>query len=238
MNEYDIKAIKVVVFDEAVSPAISGILKPILIFPNYSYSESDLRFIIAHEVGHLKRHDLIIKYILEVCKCIYWWNPIMYLFVDRFLLAIEIANDISITKSYNNDDRIEYAKCLIKNFKLCKQNKSLNNSIGFVSIPFVINNRLNIRLMKLLERSNTIKTVFFRMLRICIFSCLMLIGIVIVPEAYQVSTSVQETTFTISPDNAYLIKTGSGYELYVNNKYITTISSIDDSLQSLKIYKE
>ena len=239
LKEFNLKDVRIAVIDDFISPAITGIRNPILIISNYDYSENELRCIVAHEVVHLKRHDLIIRYILEICKCIYWWNPIMYLFIDRFFLAIEVANDISVIQNYNHKKRIEYIKCLIKTYKLCNKNKMTNNCIEFVSIPFVaINDRLQIRIKKIMQYSNTIKVKIFGKLLVLIFVCMMLSGIVIVPEAYQIPTCIQETTFSVNKDNAYLIKTTKGYELYVNDTYITTISKIDDSFKTLRVYEE
>lgn len=144
-----------------------------------------------------------------------------------------------IIQNYNYKKRVEYVKCLIKTYKLCEKNKLINNSIEFVSIPFVIiNDSLKLRIKKILKCSNLMKAKIFGKLLIYIFACMMLIGIVIVPEAYQIPTYIQETTFSVNQDNAYLIKTTKGYELYVNDTYITTISNVDDSFGTLRIYEE
>lgn len=52
LKEFNLKDVRIAVIDEFVSPAITGIRKPILIVPNYNYSENELRFIIEHEVVH------------------------------------------------------------------------------------------------------------------------------------------------------------------------------------------
>lgn len=144
-----------------------------------------------------------------------------------------------IIQNYNYKKRVEYVKCLLKTYKLCKKNKLINNSIELVSIPFVIiNDSLKLRIKKILKCSNSMKAKIFGKLLIYIFVCMMLIGIVIVPEAYQIPAYIQETTFSVNQDNAYLIKTTKGYELYVDDTYITTISNVDDSFKTLSIYEE
>lgn len=236
LKELNAENVRCVIFNEMGAPAITGLFNPILVMPDFNYTIDELRFIISHEIMHYKKHDLIVKYLLEVCRCIYWWNPIMYIFAERFLLVVEIANDLTVTCNFSESRKKEYARCLIKYSKLCSQGTMLNNSINFTAIPFVTNKKLKTRIIKLMHTNETTPSKLLEFSEIFIFVFVMLAGLLIVPEAYQISPVVQETTFSIDNDNAYLVKTADGFDLYVNDKYVSSMSIIDENLKSLKVY--
>lgn len=51
-------------------------------------------------------------------------------------------------------------------------------------------------------------------------------------------TGVLETTFTISPEQAFLVVTADGgYDLYVDDKYLATINDYTKAFSDFKIYK-
>ena len=53
------------------SPAISGLLHPVILLPDSEYSEQDLRFIFMHELNHYLHHDLWKSFFWELVVCIY-----------------------------------------------------------------------------------------------------------------------------------------------------------------------
>lgn len=238
LKELNVPNVRSIIFKGMGAPAITGIFNPVLVMPDFNYTIDELRFIISHEIIHYKKHDLIVKYLLEICRCIYWWNPIIYIFAAKFLLVVEIANDLKVTRNFSEKRKKEYARCLIKYSKLCNEDKLLNNSINFTAIPFVTNKKLKIRIIKLMYTNKTTPSKLLKISEVFIFVFVMLTGLMIVPEAYQIAPEVQESTFSVDNDNAYLIKTADGYDLYVNDKYISSMSTIDESFKSLKVYME
>lgn len=42
----------------------------------------------------------------------------------------------------------------------------------------------------------------------------------------------------MNPENTYFIQTSDGYEIYVENKYTTTILELPEDFKNYKIYKE
>ena len=71
--------IEVRVFDDMLvaSPCVSGCFHPVLyIEPGASRLEYDkLRYIIAHELTHIKRHDILIKLFSLFAAAVHWLNP-------------------------------------------------------------------------------------------------------------------------------------------------------------------
>lgn len=64
-------------------PCVIGLHKTILL-PEIDFSESDLNSILAHESYHVKKNHNLIKGILNIICCIYWWFIPIYYFKKIF----------------------------------------------------------------------------------------------------------------------------------------------------------
>lgn len=234
LSKHTSKRIEIAIIPESISPAICGILQPILILPDFKYSNEELDFIICHELTHYTKHDMVIKLILEICTRFYWWNPFMYLLRDRFYLAVEMANDISIIANKSQTLRFRYMHCLIACSKYCSDNKKTN----ITTIPFIKDSsNLKLRINKMLKFDRKKPFFLHKILIYFIISILLIGGIIIVPESYYLPPEIASTTISIDKDNSYLVKTKDGYALYTDGKYVITFSEIDESLRALPVYK-
>lgn len=233
LKDLDVDGMRVAVLPGQMSPAIFGITDPILLFPNYDYSESELRFIIQHEMIHHTKHDMILKIILDICVCIFWWNPLLYICRRNLLLFVEVSNDLSVVKDCTEQDKLEYATCLLHNSR-----KQYRGGINKYALPLI--NRassLKFRVLKIFHFRNS-RNNFLLMINSVILLIILTFGVVVVPEAYGISPEAKSQTFSIDPENAYIIITESGYDLYVNGNYTGTLSEISESLKSLPVYEE
>lgn len=74
------------------SPAISGLIHPVILLPDREYSDQDLRFIFMHELNHYLHNDLWKIFFWELVVCIYWWNPLSYMIRRLIKDTAEYAN--------------------------------------------------------------------------------------------------------------------------------------------------
>lgn len=189
--------IKIAILPNYMSPAISGVLNPVLLMPDYDFTTEDLHYIISHEVTHHKKHDLILKLFFEICTCIYWWNPIMYLVKSKFFLAIEIANDFLVIKGKSYNYQMNYIKCLVLNSKLYNDKKTTTRSNVF-EIPFIKNNtNIKIRVEKILNYSNVRSFGVFSLFSKCALFVILLFGVIVVPETYYVTPDCKTLHFLL-----------------------------------------
>ena len=73
--------IKIVEGDFIKSPAIVGIIKPIILIPKgmlKNMQSRNIEFIFLHELTHFKYGDIGINILLQVIKALYFFNPIIY----------------------------------------------------------------------------------------------------------------------------------------------------------------
>ena len=98
-------------------PAVIGWLHPNLVLPlrfAELYSPRETEFILAHELAHLQRKDsLFITWALAL-KCIYWFNPLIYLAYRLFRLDQELACDQWVLTSVAPKERKSYGLTILK----------------------------------------------------------------------------------------------------------------------------
>ena len=70
--------VSVYVTNVVKTPCLFGLIFPKILLPYEIENKEDLELIIAHELYHHKRLDLWVKFIDNLIKCIYWFNPIEY----------------------------------------------------------------------------------------------------------------------------------------------------------------
>lgn len=96
------------------SPCIIGIRHPVLVMPEgKEYKQMELGVILAHEATHVVHRDNLWK-ILALCIVIFcWWNPFLYLFLQKLDAWAETYCDITVCKNFLNGDRQLYASVLL-----------------------------------------------------------------------------------------------------------------------------
>lgn len=67
---------------ELRSPALCGILRPTVLLPAgwaEQFSAEELRCVLLHEIGHLRRGDLIWHWAFLLARAVHWFNPLVWL---------------------------------------------------------------------------------------------------------------------------------------------------------------
>ncbi len=96
---------------KVTNPAVYGILKPRIIVPNEKYATE---LIILHEKTHIKRRDNLWRLIAFVTAAFHWFDPLAWIFLNRFLTDTELACDEAVLAACGEDRKKEYALALIE----------------------------------------------------------------------------------------------------------------------------
>ena len=116
--------------DKISTPIVFGLIRPKIILPvntAENSNESELRYIVTHELVHIKRFDNIIKILWVISLSIYWFNPIIWLGFIISQKDMEMSCDEKVLTLNNGDIRSEYASSLIN--LAAKQNILFNGGI-------------------------------------------------------------------------------------------------------------
>lgn len=98
------------------SPIIVGLLKPCIYLPIHlisDYDESDMRYMLLHELQHYKHKDAVASYLMNLAGVIYWFNPLVWYALKEMRNDREVACDTSVLKMLEEDAYEDYGNTLI-----------------------------------------------------------------------------------------------------------------------------
>ncbi|MCP4657751.1 MAG: M56 family metallopeptidase [bacterium] len=89
----------IVFSDEAVTPAVYGVFRPVLLLPAHytdSLSREEAEHVLLHELAHLKRGDLWLNGLCLLLQIVYWLNPLL-IWVHRQMKHVrELCCDLTV----------------------------------------------------------------------------------------------------------------------------------------------
>jgi len=97
-------------------PQAVGLLNPVVLFPSSfpdQYSMPEVRMVLAHELAHLRRHDLLWAWLRRLVKAVLFFHPLVWLADGRAALAEEVACDEAAVKTETGGIGA-YASTLVK----------------------------------------------------------------------------------------------------------------------------
>lgn len=162
------KPVKLICSQLCDSPMTIGIFKSTILFPTsdkLNLGENDNKYILKHELVHIKNKDLLLKFLALAAVAIHWYNPICYLLYYELCAAFEINCDYEVIKGTDDTQRQQYSY-LILNLASAGGGKQEKLAVGLVSSNAALLER------RILEMKNARKTTrpilsFIAMFLIC-----------------------------------------------------------------------
>ncbi len=108
------RRVEVRVSDRVSTPLTYGLIKPVILLPkNLDHGGGQLKYILTHELLHIKRLDLLKKLVFAAALIIHWFNPLawaMYVLANRDL---ELHCDEGVVRAFGKSHGAAYATALI-----------------------------------------------------------------------------------------------------------------------------
>ena len=92
--------------DQLRSPALCGVFHPVIFLPvgwAETLTPQELRCVLAHEIGHLRRGDILWRWAFLLVRALHWFNPLVWLAFYRMRVDRELACD-ALALSYARED--------------------------------------------------------------------------------------------------------------------------------------
>lgn len=213
-----------------------NVLNPSILIPDIDYTENEQKYILLHEIQHIKNYDLLSKIIVEFLVCIYWWFPPMYILKKQLDFLIEVRVDNQVTKNLCESEKLDYIDALIsvKKKSTCKDHGSF----------FLVENRFTYKRANLLTKRINLffekKPKKMHMTLVSVLFFLVLIPFFIF-EPYDIDKEAKKNTIEFKETEAsYIMEDTDGkFYFYENNKRIGKIKNPNEApFNDLKIYKE
>lgn len=210
-------------------PYIVGIRNFYLALPETRYEQEEFRYIVLHEMMHVKNKDTIWKMLIDLLCSVFWWNPALSYVKRELFQIVEIRNDEHILSMLTEEEAVSYMKSLAT-VAVKLRGKDRSFGLGFSKSNV---KELN-RRMRLMRSNNQTKRFMQVLLSFIMCALLLFTGLVII-EPYSLE-GAGDGGIAITSENAVLIKNGEVYEVYVSGKYIFTTEDLL-GFDGIKIYE-
>lgn len=136
----------IVFSNEALSPAVYGIFRPVLLLPEKyldELNEDEAEHVLLHELAHIKRGDLIVHGICLILQIFYWFNPFLIWSRKQMKHIREICCDMTIANILREKTK-QYKKTLINTARelLTENTEPAMGLLGLFEEPFQLIARL------------------------------------------------------------------------------------------------
>ncbi|HBF4280945.1 TPA: M56 family metallopeptidase [Clostridioides difficile] len=108
--------------DELESPAGIGLFKSYVLLLDLPYDRDKIYWILKHELIHFKNKDILIKFLIEIIKSLYWFNPLVYVMSKKIAADCELCCDESVMNNCSIKERKLYGLTLLHSIELAKFN--------------------------------------------------------------------------------------------------------------------
>jgi len=98
----------------ATTPMLMGLFRPIIILPKNEYTTEQLQAIFAHELTHLRRKDIFVKWLMLLASALHWFNPLVWLIRREIDRTCELSCDEAVIRNLSTADKQVYGNTLIE----------------------------------------------------------------------------------------------------------------------------
>lgn len=95
------------------TPLLLGVFRPTIVLPVGVTDPARLRDILAHELTHVRRRDLLFKWFAAVVTSFHWFNPAMLLVRREIGRSCELACDEAVMKNLTAPEQRHYGETLL-----------------------------------------------------------------------------------------------------------------------------
>lgn len=102
--------------DPSVGPALVGVLRPKLVLPadfEARFDAHERALILAHEDMHRASGHTVVNALVEVARCLSWFNPLAHFAANRVRMDQELACDAAVIAARPHERRT-YAQALLR----------------------------------------------------------------------------------------------------------------------------
>lgn len=113
--------IRLILSEDFAIPFTYGVYRPTIVLPIQarSWEAPQLEMVLLHELAHIRRKDLLINLMVQFCRALYWWHPLVWHTAKWIRLECEKACDEWVVGQ--NINPFDYAQQLLNTTRKVKQ---------------------------------------------------------------------------------------------------------------------
>lgn len=129
------RSLPLLVTNMVKSPALCGVLNPALLLPpglTAGFSLRELRYVFLHELGHVKRHDVGMNWVLAILQILHWFNPVVWFGFARMRADRELACDALAISFAREEESKDYGRTIIKLLETLSRSSAMPGMVGIL----------------------------------------------------------------------------------------------------------
>lgn len=130
------KKIKVYKTNIVKIPGIFGIFRPKLLLPanlEKKIDTDELKYIIFHELSHIKRKDIELSCVVSIIQIIHWFNPVLWYCFYKMSVDREIACDALAMSVLGENQSSSYGMTILKMVRSLTNTKTIYGMESFAN---------------------------------------------------------------------------------------------------------
>jgi beta-lactamase regulating signal transducer with metallopeptidase domain len=128
----------------ASTPMLIGLFKPVIILPDREYGDAQLRAVLLHELTHLRRKDVLVRWLSVLACALHWFNPVVWLTLRELGRACELSCDEVVIRDLDTDGKQSYGDTLlyvaangktpraVLSTMMCEEKRDLKERLGAI----------------------------------------------------------------------------------------------------------
>ena len=128
------------------APALIGMLRPKILLPRSIESQlalDEIRLVLLHELAHLRRRDVLQKYVLALLTALHWFNPLLWLANSCIAADREFACDEAVLRITSRQHGRDYGRILLKLVEMMNSHCLPAGAIGVVDRTSLVQRRID-----------------------------------------------------------------------------------------------
>jgi len=129
------RAVDLVQTELVQTPALYGLWRLQLLLPRDMvgrFSQAELRYIILHELGHVRRHDMAVQWVMTGLQIVHWFNPVLWFGFRRMAADRELACDELTLSVVGEGEGAAYGNTIVKLLEYCAEHYPLTGLVGIL----------------------------------------------------------------------------------------------------------
>lgn len=101
--------------DQILTPVSFGFIHPRILLSSVIpvTDRTQLKYVLTHELAHVKRMDYLRKLMMAAAVCLHWWNPAVWVMQYLYSRDLELFCDEKVVSYYGEESKEEYALTLV-----------------------------------------------------------------------------------------------------------------------------
>ena len=104
---------RLIMSEYAATPMLIGVLRPTIVLPKKAYSNEQLQSILLHELAHMRRFDVAVKWLTLLACAVHWFNPFVWAARREIDHACELSCDEVVISGLDTYGKQHYGDTLI-----------------------------------------------------------------------------------------------------------------------------